>query len=474
MSASDYSDNADIHNVNDFFEIIDININDVEYLAQNNSDDEFYEFALSGDFFDLDTSFYDKNAESYTLQDLPDLFVQDLQIDAGELTSPYPAGYPMYYSFLVGNLGKADANNVEIVVKLDGQVVTEPLSIGAVPAGRGGGIEFRAPGMSPGNHTMEVVVNPYKNITESNYNNNSTTNSFEYISTFELVAYDITTKDQRTEYEVGDTVTFVLSFGNSGLSEVKNIPIRLYGTFRTPDGEVFSGQMGVDNTIASIPPQTLRKAEVTLQFTRESTATIEFILDPDKTMHDLDYSNNSTQLTLNIVKAKEDDTKITIPVERFEQEKTNWCWATCVQMIGTYETGEKKSQADIVTSVHGRPDNLTGSATQQVEALQKYNSSAFASADYHSCKTLSEFNSYTLKFLKQEHPASISCLPADDGVGHSLTLIGVDKDTFQLHDPWMNTTQPTIVISKEVFFTDGFKCSALGDKVVKPIASVTY
>ena len=117
VSASDYSDNADIHNVNDFFEIIDININDVEYLAQNNSDDEFYEFALSGDFFDLDTSFYDKNAESYTLQDLPDLFVQDLQIDAGELTSPYPAGYPMYYSFLVGNLGKADANNVEIVVK---------------------------------------------------------------------------------------------------------------------------------------------------------------------------------------------------------------------------------------------------------------------------------------------------------------------------------------------------------------------
>lgn len=59
-------------------------------------------------------------------------------------------------------------------------------------------------------------------------------------------------------------------------------------------------------------------------------------------------------------------------------------------------------------------------------------------------------------------------------MGHSLTLIGVDKDTFQLHDPWMNTTQPTIVISKEVFFTDGFKCSALGDKVVKPIASVTY
>lgn len=50
VSASDYSDNADIHNVNDFFEIIDININDVEYLAQNNSDDEFYEFALSGDF----------------------------------------------------------------------------------------------------------------------------------------------------------------------------------------------------------------------------------------------------------------------------------------------------------------------------------------------------------------------------------------------------------------------------------------
>jgi len=52
-------------------------------------------------------------------------------------------------------------------------------------------------------------------------------------------------------------------------------------------------------------------------------------------------------------------------VRRFEQEKDQWCWAACMQMVGTYMTRNNYSQTTIVDEVKGAIVN-EGAQTSEV------------------------------------------------------------------------------------------------------------
>lgn len=54
------------------------------------------------------------------------------------------------------------------------------------------------------------------------------------------------------------------------------------------------------------------------------------------------------------------------------QQKDNWCWAACVQMMMRYQ-GEWQSQSDIVEKVYGDPYNWTATGNDIAEALNGLN-----------------------------------------------------------------------------------------------------
>lgn len=54
------------------------------------------------------------------------------------------------------------------------------------------------------------------------------------------------------------------------------------------------------------------------------------------------------------------------------QEKDNWCWAACIQMILQYN-GISKVQSDIVRQVYGTPYNWTASGNEIAGTFDKWN-----------------------------------------------------------------------------------------------------
>lgn len=293
---------AEEGDISSYVKVEEVSFGEPEPIAQPMTEpEELYKMEWTGELFDAGQN----GEEIQPMADLPDLSVRNLKIEAGDMTSPYPAGMPMYYTFQLLNYGTADANGAEVIIKLDGAVATKPVPMGNVPAGKGGNIRFRGPEMTPGTHTMEIVVNPDQKITESNYNNNSTASSFAYKACFELVAVSMTSHKQMDEtmvptYEVGESVTFTMDFQNSGLLDVKNVPVNLYGTFRAPGEPPVTSQMGYTNYISELPAKTRMKSTVKLTFTKEASARISFVLDPEKILGDMDYSNNTAEASLRV------------------------------------------------------------------------------------------------------------------------------------------------------------------------------
>lgn len=291
--------------ISSYVQVEEVTFGEPEPIAEPLNEEELYQLEWVGDLFEAET----ETDEAQPMADLPDLSVRNLKIEAGDMTSPYPAGMAMYYTFQLLNYGTADAENAEVIVKLDGAVATNPVPMGTVPAGKGGNIQFRGPEMTPGTHTMEIVVNPDNKIVESNYNNNTTSSSFTYKACFELIALSMTSNKQIDEstvptYEVGESVTFTMDFQNIGLLDAKNVPIALYGTFREPGGQPVTSQMGYTNYIEELPAKTRMQAEVKLNFTKEASARISFVLDPEKILGDMDYSNNMAEALLKVVGAR--------------------------------------------------------------------------------------------------------------------------------------------------------------------------
>ena len=62
--------------------------------------------------------------------------------------------------------------------------------------------------------------------------------------------------------------------------------------------------MGYTNYIEELPAKTRMQAEVKLNFTKEASARISFVLDPEKILGDMDYSNNMAEALLKVVGAR--------------------------------------------------------------------------------------------------------------------------------------------------------------------------
>ncbi len=59
----------------------------------------------------------------------------------------------------------------------------------------------------------------------------------------------------------------------------------------------------------------------------------------------------------------------TLSVTRYQQEKTNWCWAASAKMLGKY-FGSTKTQSQICQYVKGNTNNVGASNSEITKAME--------------------------------------------------------------------------------------------------------
>ena len=416
---------AEEGDISSYVKVEEVSFGEPEPIAQPMIEpEELYKMEWTGELFDAGQN----GEEIQPMADLPDLSVRNLKIEAGDMTSPYPAGMPMYYTFQLLNYGTADANGAEVIIKLDGAVATKPVPMGNVPAGKGGNIRFRGPEMTPGTHTMEIVVNPDQKITESNYNNNSTASSFAYKACFELVAVSMTSHKQMDEtmvptYEVGESVTFTMDFQNSGLLDVKNVPVNLYGTFRAPGEPPVTSQMGYTNYISELPAKTRMKSTVKLTFTKEASARISFVLDPEKILGDMDYSNNTAEASLRVAGGTDTKYALCIGVNKDTDPEPGY-FAEIVQ-----EAHKNFSEAGIKSTFNGNP-NIDFLLSINSNSSRKQLASDVLFFDGHGnekCMSFWSNNNHTGIYALNQETVGVT----SDGTGEKSIFSGMMGKDFQ-------------------------------------------
>ena len=158
-----------------------------------------------------------------------------------------------------------------------------------------------------------------------------------------------------------------------------------------------------------------------------------------------------------------------LSVTRYEQEKTNWCWAACDQMVLKYETGDKISQTDIVKSVYGDAGNYTADMEAQVQVLQEFGNSDLSDADYWTV----DYEGWIRPNYQAGHPTIVAFVSSNSGLGHSLVMTNAPTsgDT-TLIDPWASTSNPKLYYTWEEL-EDGIYLPAIGNNST-PRACIVY
>lgn len=121
----------------------------------------------------------------------------------------------------------------------------------------------------------------------------------------------------------------------------------------------------------------------------------------------------------------------TLSVTRYEQEKTNWCWAACAKMMGKYVSGTTYSQSQICSKIKGSIVNTSASDTEVSNALKYTTGKSIA---MYSKLTYSQF---VQEIDSQNTPVTIAMFWPSSLSAHNLVVsgCGYGGQTLRLVDP---------------------------------------
>lgn len=127
----------------------------------------------------------------------------------------------------------------------------------------------------------------------------------------------------------------------------------------------------------------------------------------------------------------------TLIMTNVKQEKSNWCWAACSQMVGTWKWGNK-TQSDIVRYTYGSSlPNYTASSSQTAFAAT-YASNNNATWTVGSTLFLSEV---TTQINSRNNPVIAGCLYNSGSGGHMLVVRGVSNNSLLISDPGKGSSE---------------------------------
>lgn len=112
-------------------------------------------------------------------------------------------------------------------------------------------------------------------------------------------------------------------------------------------------------------------------------------------------------------------------MDNVRQEKSNWCWAACSQMVGTWKWGNK-TQTDIVRYMFGSsvPNTMASASQTATAATYASNNNATWSVKSDSL-FLSEVRT---QINSRSNPVIACCKYSSASGGHMLVVKGVNSN----------------------------------------------
>lgn len=117
-----------------------------------------------------------------------------------------------------------------------------------------------------------------------------------------------------------------------------------------------------------------------------------------------------------------------LSVTRYQQEKSNWCWAASAQMVGKYITGTLRSQSLVCRYVMGETSNIPADISQMKTAL-------FYTTERTAYSSNSPLSLATTNSKINASRPFIARLGWSSGGGHAVVIGGYNNSNVRVIDP---------------------------------------
>ena len=270
------------------FVLSDYSLNDVSFIDdKTDGESENPEYSNDNTLQGVGKNEIAKDIESTTKASAADVSLSNLSTSYSQ---PLQIAQNIPFTFKISNNGGSAANNLQLSFYCDDQLV-EAFVIGSVPAGASGTVTLHFVSSVGGRHSIKIVANENRSVTESNYNNNTVVNSFTWVSLQQYVdlgAYAMGS-ELGTTFESNQTVEFIFAVVNYGTKDVYNAPVHI----------TVSG-ITIGEIPASVQARTIQNLRCYLTFARKGVYTVGLSVDPQNTSGDVDMTDNKLYNNYNI------------------------------------------------------------------------------------------------------------------------------------------------------------------------------
>ena len=204
----------------------------------------------------------------------------------------------------VSNRGGTAAGAFEVKLTLNG-ADWQTFNVSALASGQKAILNLDT-SFAAGNHTVAVQADPAGTVDEDNRTNNTGNSAISVRSTSspvteaDLVAVSLVA--DKTAVSIGDKVILTATVKNTGMTEARNITIRLF------DNDVLVGN---DMTIPSLTENQSAVFQIETNFATAGSHTLRLAVDPENKITESNKTNNQTTAVVTVAETQRPDFQVT-------------------------------------------------------------------------------------------------------------------------------------------------------------------
>ncbi|WP_195984846.1 CARDB domain-containing protein [Clostridium sp. D33t1_170424_F3] len=216
---------------------------------------------------------------------LPDISLGAIVIRGDQ---PYPSNANTKVEVGLNNVGSASATNVVVSLYLDGTLKGKFMIEGTLNPGDSGTFYCTA-NILGGTHTLKMIANEDRTITESNYTNNTKETTRTWADCIALSVDAFRPEDGSGDGVVRDPKVFEFAFANRGNITAHDVKL----IYKVNGSTVKTSTM-------SVSPRKILSGTIPFTFLKYGKYKVEFFIEPDSSQTDITPNNDAKGYTVNM------------------------------------------------------------------------------------------------------------------------------------------------------------------------------
>lgn len=216
---------------------------------------------------------------------LPDISLGAIVIRGNQ---PYPSNANTKVEVGLNNIGSASATNVVVSLYLDGTLKGKFMIEGTLNPGDSGTFYCTA-NILGGTHTLKMIANEDRTITESNYTNNTKETTRTWADCIALSVDAFRPEDGSGDGVVRDPKVFEFAFANRGNITAHDVKL----IYKVNGSTVKTSTM-------SVSPRKILSGTIPFTFLKYGKYKVEFFVEPDSSQTDITPNNDAKGYTVNM------------------------------------------------------------------------------------------------------------------------------------------------------------------------------